>query len=198
MHHMCTVCRMKYPCFTKKNPRLYLVYLCASSCISGIVSPKHITSNIDKTLTDTQLLDCILCRNLSQLSELNHKPMRRTRPLTGQQLQLLDSSVNVGRHVVNKFEKCIKLRRIFAWDKLCGILSTFFAYFCCVFFAYVFGVFSGQSDIVSVCEYFFLVQSHGLGFFEYVFSTFAMNSEEEDLNLQQQKHCIFKNVSRIF
>ena len=117
------------PMFYEKNPRLYLVYLCASSCISGIVSPKHITSNIDKTLTDTQLLDCILCRNLSQLSELNHKPMRRTRPLTGQQLQLLDSSVNVGRHVVNKFEKCIKLRRIFAWDKLCGILSIFFCIF---------------------------------------------------------------------
>ena len=37
----------------------------------------------------------------------------------------------------------------------------------------------------------FMVQSHGLGFYEYVFSKFAMNSEEDDLNLRKQKHCIF-------
>ncbi len=59
-------------------------------------------------------------------------------------------------------------------------------------------IFSGQSEIASVCEYVFLGQSHGLRFFEYVFSYFAMNSEEDDFNLLKQKHCIFKHVAKFF
>ena len=55
-------------------------------------------------------------------------------------------------------------------------------------------IFSGQSEIASV----FLGQSHGLRFFEYVFSYFAMNSEEDDFNLLKQKHCIFKHVAKFF
>lgn len=110
---MCTVCRMKYPGFTQKSTTVcsipLRIFLHFWDCFTN-----QIASKIDETLTDIQLVNCIFCRNLSQLSELNHKPLRWTLPLTGQQLQLLDSSVNFGRHVVNAFEKRFRLCHVCA------------------------------------------------------------------------------------
>ena len=110
---MCTVCRMKYPCFAQKSTTVcsipLRIFLHFWDCFTN-----QIASKMDETLTDIQLVDCIFCRNLSQLSELNHKPLGWTLPLTGQQLQLLESSVNFGRHVVNAFEKRFRLCHVCA------------------------------------------------------------------------------------